>query len=64
MITSLPEYEFHSVGNQADNFKWYWEPLMKFKPDNCIVWGERDDASKFYKASDLFYFSSTLFEKK
>ena len=52
--------KFHFVGNQAMNFKDYWEPLMKFKPDNCIVWGERDDASKFYKASDLFYFSSTL----
>ena len=25
---ALPEYEFHCVGNQADNFIYYWEPLM------------------------------------
>jgi glycosyltransferase involved in cell wall biosynthesis len=37
----LPEYEFHSVGNQADNFKHYWEPLMEDKPDNLTWWNER-----------------------
>jgi len=52
--------KFHFVGNQAVNFKDYWEPLMNDKPDNCIVWGERTDTDNFYKASDLFYFSSTL----
>ena len=52
--------KFHFVGNQAVNFESYWKPLMDDKPDNCIVWGERTDTDKFYKASDLFYFSSKL----
>ena len=52
--------KFHFVGNQAMNFESYWLPLMKHKPENCVVWGERTDTDKFYKASDLFYFSSKL----
>ena len=52
--------KFHFVGNQAPNFAEYWNPIMEDKPDNCIVWGERSDVDKFYKASDLFYFSSKL----
>src|SRR6056300_734042 len=52
--------KFHFVGNQAPNFAEYWTPIMEDKPDNCIVWGERSDVDKFYKASDLFYFSSKL----
>jgi len=54
----LPEVQFHFVGNQAPNFAEYWKPLMENKPDNCIVWGERDDVSNFYQACDVFYFSS------
>jgi autotransporter strand-loop-strand O-heptosyltransferase len=50
--------KFHFVGNQAGNFGEYWEPLMKNKPDNCIVWGERNDVDRFYEAADLFYFPS------
>lgn len=52
--------KFHFVGNQAMNFENYWGPLMRNKPDNCIVWGERDDTDVFYAACDLFYFSSKL----
>jgi hypothetical protein len=52
--------KFHFIGNQAMNFESYWGPIMKHKPDNCIVWGERSDVDKFYKASDMFYFSSKL----
>jgi hypothetical protein len=52
--------KFHFVGNQAMNFESYWKPLMESKPDNCMVWGERTDVDKFYKASDMFYFSSKL----
>ena len=33
---------------------------MENKPDNCIVWGEREDTDKFYQACDLFYFSTKL----
>lgn len=49
---------FHFIGNQAPNFKDYWEPIMRNKPDNCIVWGERDDVDTFIQASDLFLFTS------
>ena len=55
---SLPEFEFHCVGNQADNFKFYWEPLMKDIPPNLTVWGERHDVDTFYQATDLFLFTS------
>lgn len=50
--------KFHFVGNQAINFKDYWEPLMKDLPENCIWHGERSDVDKFYMASDVFYFPS------
>jgi hypothetical protein len=62
MAELLKDYKilFHFVGNQAINFESYWEPLMNNKPINCVVWGERDDVDNFYKASDLFYFSSIL----
>jgi glycosyltransferase involved in cell wall biosynthesis len=52
--------KFHFVGNQAMNFENYWKPLMEFKPDNCIIWGERTDVDTFYAACDMFYFSSKL----
>jgi len=57
---SLPDYQFHFVGNQAGNFANYWRPLMMNKPDNCIVWGERADVELFYSAMDLFLFTSKL----
>jgi hypothetical protein len=53
--------KFHFVGNQAGNFEDYWRPIMENKPSNCVVWGERNDADKFYAAADFFYFS-TLWE--
>jgi glycosyltransferase involved in cell wall biosynthesis/GR25 family glycosyltransferase involved in LPS biosynthesis len=52
--------QFHFVGNQAGNFADYWEPLMKNRPDNCRVWGERNDTYRFYNAMDLFLFTSQL----
>ena len=62
LATQLEKYKikFHFVGNQAGNFEDYWAPLMKHKPENCVVWGERDDVDTFYAASDMFYFSSKL----
>ena len=58
----LEQYKikFHFVGNQAMNFEHYWKPLLDTKPDNCVVWGERNDVDTFYAASDVFYFSSIL----
>lgn len=54
----FPEYEFHSLGNRADNFKWYWEPLAQNTPPNLTWWDERTDVDKFYQAMDLFLFTS------
>lgn len=49
---------FHFIGNQADNFKFYWEPLMKNFPKNCTWWNERKDVDNFYQMADLFLFPS------
>lgn len=56
----LREYpiQFHFIGNQADNFRHYWEPLMQNFPENCKWWGERSDVDTFYQAADLFLFTS------
>jgi len=53
--------KFHFIGNQADNFKYYWEPLFKNIPKNVVIWGERDDTFDFYDACDLFLFTSRGF---
>jgi FkbM family methyltransferase len=50
--------QFHFIGNQADNFKYYWEPLMRNLPSNCKWWNERSDVDAFYAAADLFLFTS------
>jgi len=50
--------QFHFVGNQAPNFKHYWEPIMKDFPSNCVWWNERKDVDNFYQAADLFLFVS------
>lgn len=55
----LPDMEFHFVGNQAVNFKNYWEPLMNNLPANVHVWGERSDVDVFMQACDVFMFNST-----
>lgn len=54
-----PNVMFHFVGNQADNFKDYWEPLMKDLPANVKIWGERNDVHHFMLAADVFMFNST-----
>lgn len=50
--------KFHFIGNHADNFKFYWEPLMKNKPKNCVIWYERNDVNNFLQACDMFFFAS------
>lgn len=50
--------QFHFIGNQADNFRFYWEPLMQDFPNNCTWWNERKDVENFYQAADLFLFTS------
>ena len=53
------DVQFHFVGNLADNFRFYWEPLMKQKPKNCHIWYERKDTDYFYSCMDFFLFTST-----
>lgn len=50
--------EFHFIGNTAPNFQNYWEPLVSNLPQNCKIWGERNDTEEFYKCADLFVFTS------
>lgn len=61
----LSDYKikFHFLGNQADNFASYWQPLMEWKKDdeklnNIEIWGERSDTEDFLRACDLFLFPS------
>ncbi len=49
---------FHFIGNQAENFEYYWGPLMKNVPKNCIIQGERSDVDVWYEACDAFIFPS------
>ena len=58
----LQDYKikFHFLGNQASNFTDYWQPIMDTKPDNCIVWGERNDTDTFLQASDAHLFTSNM----
>jgi FkbM family methyltransferase len=57
---SLQDYpiQFHFVGNQADNFRDYWEPLLKNLPSNVKIWGERSDVDNFYSCMDMMLFTS------
>jgi FkbM family methyltransferase len=57
MLKDYP-IQFHFIGNQADNFKDYWEPIMSEFPQNCKWWGERNDVDTFYQIADLFLFTS------
>jgi hypothetical protein len=52
--------KFHFIGNQAVNFEDYWSPLMEYKPNNCVVWGERNDVDTFIQACDVHFFSSRM----
>lgn len=57
---SLQNYpiQFHFVGNQADNFRDYWEPLIQNLSSNVKIWGERSDVDDFYSCMDLMLFTS------
>ena len=54
-----PHMQFHFVGNQAINFKHYWEPLMKDIPANVTVWGEKKNVEMYMRWADIFMFNST-----
>lgn len=54
-----PWMDFYFVGNQAGNFKDYWEPLMKDLPKNVYVLGEKNNVEDYLIAADIFMFNST-----
>ena len=54
-----PHMQFHFIGNQAVNFKHYWEPLMKNLPPNVKVWGEKSNIEMYMRWADIFMFNST-----
>jgi len=54
-----PEMNFHFIGNQAINFKHYWEPLMKDIPSNVTIWGEKGNVEMYMRWADIFMFNST-----
>ena len=61
----LPDVDFHFVGTLAENYRWYWEPIINNKPSNCKLWGEMDEVDLFYKGCDLVIFPSlSLFNDK
>jgi glycosyltransferase involved in cell wall biosynthesis len=62
---SFPEIQFHFVGTLAENYKFYWDPILRSLPPNCKIWGERDDVEYFYQAADLVILPSLpLFNDK
>jgi len=60
LASKYPKVMFHFIGNQADNFRSYWEPLMNNLPENVKIWGERNDIHHFMLAADVFMFNSKL----
>lgn len=58
MARLMPDVQFHFVGGQTENYKYYWEPILKNIPNNCKIWGERSDVDKFYQCVDAVVFPS------
>ena len=54
-----PDFTFYFIGNQAGNFRNYWEPLMKDLPPNVKVLGEREDVGAWMETANIFMFNST-----
>jgi autotransporter strand-loop-strand O-heptosyltransferase len=54
----LMDYEFHFIGNTANNFKAYWQPLVDSLPSNCFIHGEKDNVDEWLSCCDLFLFTS------
>jgi FkbM family methyltransferase len=50
--------QFHFIGNQADNFADYWQPILQNLPSNVKIWGERSDVEDFYSSMDMMLFTS------
>lgn len=52
-------YIFHFIGNQAPNFKNYWEPIMQELSPNIMIYGEKSNTDRYFKMADLMLFTST-----
>lgn len=50
--------QFHFVGNTADSYSYYWDPILKNLPKNCKFWGEHKNVQQFYEIADLVIFPS------
>ena len=50
--------QFHFVGNAADSYSYYWDPILKNLPKNCKFWGEHKNVQQFYEVADLVIFPS------
>lgn len=55
-----PNLHFHFVGNQAENFEYYWKPIMDNLPSNVTIWQERNDVDLFMIASDVLMFNTLI----
>jgi len=53
---------FHFVGNRAENFRDYWQPLLEDQPLNCFLHGEKDNVDDYYAHCDLVVFPSNIAE--
>jgi glycosyltransferase involved in cell wall biosynthesis len=58
MAKRMPDVQFHFLGGLAENYKFYWEPLLANKPENCHIWNERNDVERFYQCFDAVIFPS------
>lgn len=58
LAKAMPDVMFHFVGNQTENYRDYWDILIKEKPENCSIWGERPDTDTFYSCMDCVIFPS------
>lgn len=45
--------KFHFIGNLANNFKNYWQPLLDNLPSNCIIHNEIENVDDYMRSADL-----------
>jgi len=57
LMTDQP-VQFHFVGNTADSYSYYWQPILNNLPRNCKFWGEHKNVQQFYLVADLVIFPS------
>ena len=58
LAREMPDVQFHFVGSLPYAYEDHWKDLVENKPDNCTIWGERDDVPTFYSCVDVVIFPS------